>query len=554
MKDIMKKIYTRALFLLMASTLMMSCSDMLNTESDNVAYENEHQLNNLNDANYAVIGVLAKIQNIADKLVVYGELRGDLMTIDNTNASTDLQAVNQFTSTNTDAYAGKRDFYEVINNCNYIIAHMDTSIVEGQTKVMMPVYAQVKTLRAWTYLQMALIFGHVNYFTQAYTSVSDSLKVGETISLDELVPRLISDIEPYALTPALNYGTVDNWNSSEFFVPTQMLLGDLCLYENNFAKAAENYYAFIYNRQLTVSSSFANTWNSPQRDGINSNHLNAYRNEVLTRIVFDSELRSNHSQMLKLTYGETPSLLPVSSFVTEMNAKTHFHTDNSASISRYFNGDLRGMGTMSNGKTFADAFGPVTVSSKSGQRVLITKYFNNLNGSVTDDIQNRPLTTIAVYRPSMAYLRYAEAINRMGKPTLAFAVLKYGLKHSTVNDTLKVNSNEVMGVPFFMDFNDGRFDGNVGTASRGCGAGISFDNSRYVIPQGVDSVNYVEDAILQEMAAETCFEGNRFFDLLCVARHRSDFPLFMARKVSAKYSDPASMLPKLMTIENWFVK
>ncbi len=550
----MKKIYTRALFLLMASTLMMSCSDMLNTESDNVAYENEHQLNNLNDANYAVIGVLAKIQNIADKLVVYGELRGDLMTIDNTNASTDLQAVNQFTSTNTDAYAGKRDFYEVINNCNYIIAHMDTSIVEGQTKVMMPVYAQVKTLRAWTYLQMALIFGHVNYFTQAYTSVSDSLKVGETISLDELVPRLISDIEPYALTPALNYGTVDNWNSSEFFVPTQMLLGDLCLYENNFAKAAENYYAFIYNRQLTVSSSFANTWNSPQRDGINSNHLNAYRNEVLTRIVFDSELRSNHSQMLKLTYGETPSLLPVSSFVTEMNAKTHFHTDNSASISRYFNGDLRGMGTMSNGKTFADAFGPVTVSSKSGQRVLITKYFNNLNGSVTDDIQNRPLTTIAVYRPSMAYLRYAEAINRMGKPTLAFAVLKYGLKHSTVNDTLKVNSNEVMGVPFFMDFNDGRFDGNVGTASRGCGAGISFDNSRYVIPQGVDSVNYVEDAILQEMAAETCFEGNRFFDLLCVARHRSDFPLFMARKVSAKYSDPASMLPKLMTIENWFVK
>lgn len=550
----MKKIYTRALFLLMASTLMMSCSDMLNTESDNVAYENEHQLNNLNDANYAVIGVLAKIQNIADKLVVYGELRGDLMTIDNTNASTDLQAVNQFTSTNTDAYAGKRDFYEVINNCNYIIAHMDTSIVEGQTKVMMPVYGQVKTLRAWTYLQMALIFGHVNYFTQAYTSVSDSLTAGESIGLDELVPRLISDIEPYALTPALNYGTVDNWNSSEFFVPTQMLLGDLYLYENNFAKAAENYYAFIYNRQLTVSSSFANTWNSPQRDGINSNHLNAYRNEVLTRIVFDSELRSNHSQMLKLTYGETPSLLPVSGFVTEMNAKTHFHADNSASISRYFNGDLRGMGTMSNGKTFADAFGPVTVSSKSGQRVLITKYFNNLNGSVTDDILNRPLTSIAVYRPSMAYLRYAEAINRMGKPTLAFAVLKYGLKHSTVNDTLKVNSSEVMGVPFFMDFNDGRFDGNVGTASRGCGAGISFDNSRYVIPQGVDSVNYVEEAILQEMAAETCFEGNRFFDLLCVARHRSDFPSFMAQKVSAKYTNPASMLPKLMNIENWFVK
>jgi hypothetical protein len=549
----MKRIYVKYLLLAMAF-VMASCSDMLDTESDNIAYEEEHQLNNPNDSIYSVMGVLAKMQNLADRIVIYGELRGDLMVHDKANASTDIQAIGQFTSTESNVYAGKRDFYDVINNCNYIIAHMDTTITEGQTKVMVSEFAQVKTLRAWTYLQMALIFGQVTYYTQPLTSMADSVNIGTKMGLEDLIPALIEDIEPYADVRPLNYGSVDSWNSAEFFVPTRMLLGDLYLCVNNYAKAAENYYTYIYNMGLTVSSGYANTWDSPQRDAVFPYHFNAYRNEVITRIVFDGQLKSKHSQLLKLTYSETPSLLPAPSFVTEMNSRTHFHTDNNAGISRYFDGDLRGMGTFGRGGTFADAFGPVSVSKNSARQTLITKFFNNLNGAVTEQLQNRPLTSLAVYRPSLAYLRYAEAINRMGKPTMAFAVLKYGLNHDVVNDTLKVDSNEVKSLPFYMNFNDERFNYNVGTASRGCGMGISFDTDRYIIPAEVDTTTYVEDAILQEMAAETCFEGNRFFDLFCIARHRGDFPGFMAEKVASKFDDPKAMLSKLLNADNWFVK
>lgn len=549
----MKRIYIKYLLLAIAA-VMTSCSDMLDTESDNVAYEREHQLNNPNDSIYSVIGVLAKIQKLADRIVIYGELRGDLMVHDKTNANTDLQAIGQFTSTESNVYAGKRDFYDVINNCNYIITHMDTTITEGQTKVMVPEFAQVKTLRAWTYLQMALIFGQVTYYTQPLTSTADSANIGAKMGLEKLIPTLIEDIEPYADVRPLNYGSVDSWNSAEFFVPTHMLLGDLYLCVNNYAKAAENYYTYIYNTGLTVSSAYANTWKSPLRDDVNTYHFDAYRNEVITRIVFDGQLRSNHSQLCKLTYSETPSLLPSPSFITEMNSRTHFHTDNNAGISRYFDGDLRGMGMFGNGRAFADAFGPVSVSKSAAEQTLITKFFNNLNGNTTELLQNRPLTSIAIYRPSLAYLRYAEAINRMGKPTLAYAVLKYGLNHAVVNDTLKVDSNEVKNIPFYMNFNDERFNNNVGTAARGCGMGISFDTDRYIIPADADTTIYVEDAILQEMAAETCFEGNRFFDLFCIARHRGDFPGFIAEKVAAKFYDPKAVLPNLLNAESWFVK
>lgn len=539
-------------FILCLLIAFTGCSDIMDTDNDRVAFEDEHKLDNPNDSIYSVIGILSQMQDIADPCLIFGELRGDLMTVDAQYASTDLQQIGTFTATSENSYANKRKFYNIINNCNYIIARMDTSIVENITKVMMPEFAQVKTLRAWTYLQLGLIYGKVNYFTKPLLSADDIDVKHEDMSLDELTQTLIADLEPYANIRALDYGTVDGWNSSEFFIPTKMLLGDLYLYNNEYDKAAQAYYELIYNRNITVSSNYANTWANVTRTSLNTGHFTAYRNDVISRLVFDSQLRSNHSQMLKLTYSETPSLLPAQTFVDEMAKRTHFHSEGTM-ITRYFNGDLRGCPEFGSGKTQPDAFGPTEVGD-APNRQLITKFYNNLSGSETDALSNRTLNSLATVRPSELYLRYAEALNRLGKHTMAFAVLKYGLKRTTVTDTLCVDSNEVKDLPSYMDFTDSRFDGNAGTASRGLGSGVQYDRAQYIIPAGVDSTDYVEQAILQEMAAETCFEGNRFFDLLCVSRHRDNHPAFMADKVAAKFDEPSSIRTKLMNLSEWFVK
>lgn len=545
---------TKILLAAVAALTMVftGCSDMMDIDSDRVVYQEDHRLDNPNDSIYSVIGVLAKMQNIADPCLIFGELRGDLMTVDAQNASTDLQQIANFNATSANKYANKRDFYEVINNCNYVIAYMDTSIVVDIRKVMVPEYAQVKTLRAWTYLQLALIYGKVNYFTKPLLSTDDLDVAQNTMGIDELTQTLIADLKPVADARALDYGSVDGWNSSEFFIPTKMLLGDLYLYNNQYAEAAQAYYDLIKQRGITVSSSYANTWGNVTRTSLNSNHLTAYRNDVVTRLVFDHQLRSNHSQLLKLTYSEAPSLLPVQAFVVEMAQRNHFHTDG-AMITRYFNGDLRGCPEYGNGKMQPDAYGNVEVEGAS-RRLLITKFYNNLDGSATDALENRPLSSLAIVRPSTLYLRYAEAINRLGKPTTAFAVLKYGLSRTTLADTLKVDSNEVKDNLPYMDFSDAAFNNNVGTAARGMGLGVQFDHSQYVIPADVDTTDYVEQAILLEMAAETCFEGNRFFDLLCISRHRTGHPAFMAEKVAAKFADPVAMRSRLMNLDEWFVK
>lgn len=545
----------RKITLLAAATLILSltgCSDLMDMGSDRVVYEENHQLNNPNDSIYSVIGVLAKMQHIADPCLLFGELRGDLMTVDTQNASTDLQQIAEFNATSANSYANKRRFYEVINNCNYIIARMDTSVVVDIRRVMVPEYAQVKTLRAWTYLQLALIYGKVNYFTQPLIDAEDVDVTQNTVSLDQLTQLLIADLKPLAETRALDYGAVDGWNSSEFFIPTKMLLGDLYLYNNQYAEAAQAYYDLIRQRHIMVSASYSNTWGNVTRTALNANHLTAYRNDVVSRLVFDHSLRSDHSQLLKLTYSDKPCLLPTQDFVTEMAQRSHFHTDGII-ITRYFYGDLRGCPEYSNGKTLPDAYGNVAVDG-AARRMLITKFYNNLDGSETDALENRPLSSLAIVRPSTLYLRYAEAINRLGKPTVAFAVLKYGLNRTTLTDTLKVDSNEVKDNLPYMDFSDAAFSGNVGTAARGLGLGVQFDRNQYIIPSGVDTTDFVERAILQEMAAETCFEGNRFFDLLCISRHREGHPAFMAEKVAAKFENAEAVHSRLLNLDNWFVK
>ena len=534
---------------------LASCENMMDTESPRVAYNDQYQINDANDSIYSVIGILAQLQQVADRIVLMGELRGDLMTVDSQTASTDLQDIDrvQFTANNT--YAQKRDFYAIINNCNYVLAHMDTTIIEGQTRVMLPEYAQVKTLRAYTYWQMALIFGCVNYFTEPFTSVSGmSSYHGDEKDLDAISLLLIADLETLVGTRPLDYGTIDGWNSSELFLPAAMLLGDLYLYNNRYEDAAQTYYNLICQRRLTVNGNYATTWKTTARQELNNGHLHAYRSEVITRQVFDANLRSLHSQLRQLSYSEEPSILPTKNFTDWMQQRTHFHTDNGQAISRYFSGDLRGVAELPNGKLISDAFGLLSQTSNlksQTSNLLITKFYNNLFGSETDLLEQRPLTSLAVLRPSTVYLRYAEAINRAGYPTTAFAVLKFGL-NAVMYDTIqhRVDTLELQRYPAYIDFRASQFDQNIGTAARGLGLGIRWDREQYVIPAAADTTDFVERAILDEMAAETCFEGNRFFDLLRTSHHRADHPRLLYDLVSRKR--PAD--PRLLTISEWFAK
>ncbi len=66
---------------------------------------------------------------------------------------------------------------------------------------------------------------------------------------------------------------------------------------------------------------------------------------------------------------------------------------------------------------------------------------------------------------------------------------------------------------------------------------------------------YVEDQIMEERIREMAFEGERFYDLMRIARRRGD-PAYLANKVAAKFESPLKeeIRQRLINEDNWYIK
>ena len=71
---------------------LTSCSDMLETESDQYIFADGENLTDPTDTIYSMVGILNKLQAVADRTVILGEVRGDLVQL-TPFASTELQEV-----------------------------------------------------------------------------------------------------------------------------------------------------------------------------------------------------------------------------------------------------------------------------------------------------------------------------------------------------------------------------------------------------------------------------------------------------------------------------
>lgn len=546
----------------------VSCQDMLDVESGSYVFDEDHKLDSANDSLYSAVGILSCMQSLGERYVLLGELRADLVSVPST-APVDLQNLSSFRPlADSDAFGSRRDFYTVINNCNVALARMDTTITERGTQVMIPEYAAIRTMRAWTMLQAALAYGSVCYITEPVLDLEAAEKSYSPVGLDELVGRLIADLEPYAAYNVPNYGSIDGLSSHQFFMRPALLLGDLYLYNGDYARAAAMYYYVINEESYNIEYTRGNLWVSSVRAEFTLNHINTYQTELVTGIPYASDAKKYHPNLVNLTYNTTAAVLPAPWFVDKMNTTSHFHIDQlgSTNISGYFEGDLRGMLIDRDGVTDYSSFGYLPVGMSSNE-YLITKYFANgeqytsvTNPSNSMYEKGDPVVitrSVAVCRIPHVYLRYAEAVNRAGKPTLAFAVLKYGLRGEVLEDPTKVDPAELADNVEWTNFYDSRFTNNYGTAMRGRGLGIAIEETDFVIPEFEnvsDTIEWVEDAILDEMAAETCFEGNRFFDLLRISRHRAGHPAYFASKVARRFDNPSEAASRLSDMNNLWIK
>jgi tetratricopeptide (TPR) repeat protein len=531
--------------LTVCAALFSACGDFLETGSNRVVFEEDNTLSSANDSVYSVMGILQTLEYIGDRTVLLGELRGELMTVTE-NADVSLQEINNFDVSADNPYASTKEYYRVINNCNYFIQHVDTTIVSAGRYTLLNEYAAVKAIRAWTYFQLGLAYGKVVYVDKPILSLEDMNASYPTLQLYELIDKLIAELEPYS-APTFSAPTY----AEQCYVPIQLLLADLYLWKGDFANAASYYYQVI-SRNATA---MLTTWGSEYMSDDFLNYDNSFSN------FFDYDNRAMLAYLkFAPDYGMKSQLpylmLPENGFMTVSasgssmnvtsvegsrqltysqaaadywNSEMYTYYTASTRTLKYISGDLRFKG------------GSVSVADVSeGDTTFFIRKFV--------DEEHIPL-----YRGSLVWLRYAEAINQYGYPATAFAVLKYGLSPSTFTDVSAVPSWEKnSSTPDFIRLLYGNtYQGNLGIRYHGLGA-CAYDTVYFKIPTletKQDSINYVDEIICKELALETAFEGNRFPDLVRFADRRGD-PAFLATRLAKK--NPA-LEAKLLSRDNWFL-
>ena len=126
--------YKQAIVALCCLASMVSCSDMLDTDSDMVEFTEDNTLSTPQDTLYSVMGIIRQMQVIADRTVLLGEVRADLMTTTD-KATTAVKQMAAFDFNEENPYNRISDYYAVINNCNYYLANADTNFVRLGKKI-----------------------------------------------------------------------------------------------------------------------------------------------------------------------------------------------------------------------------------------------------------------------------------------------------------------------------------------------------------------------------------------------------------------------------------
>lgn len=600
----MKKII---LFFVGAMVLFASsCSDMLNVESDR--YIADPDMNKKTDSLFYAWGIMQAMQQAADMYVLQNEMRGDLLTA-TTNANTDLKSLADFSATTANRYDSAYVYYRVINNCNYYLAHRDTTLMNGSYNVTTQEYAAVMAFRAWAYLQLARQYGKVPFFTEPLNNISQVNNSNFPMyGISEITDALAPLLEKYSGQTVPSYGSIDMGNGSAVnskytYIPVDVILGELYLEKGGsqatYLKAAKSFFNYLSQTKqplkklrATFTSENLDVSIIPSNFGGGNDRANSWQSGFSTGLVTCIPMAvsqqkgktSNLPELFGYDYysidatgsgkyiSDGIQLLPSTTYNTLADSSYYYYVKFPSDgldteRFRFKAGDMRRWARLN------------TVRASQGDSTMQRLNLYTGSGYGFSSVY------VVLYRLSSIWLNLAEAFNRAGYPDIAFAVLKDGITEDLVNTATGYITEEskqllTTEIPFLSESNASIFSDNSGMHGFGCSdsKGIEGTYSVYQMdtivgskikeiqamfgdswqPTGTkaDTINAVEDLLCDEYAMEMAFEGRRFADLSRMARHKAEnegYPTnFGAQWFAKKLS--CNKPTKDLTIEdNWYL-
>jgi len=583
----MKRIYIIAVAICTMLSFS-SCSDFFNEDSNYVINADQDHLNNATDTIYSVVGVLNKLQAIADRTILLGEARGDLVTVTDATAS-DLRDVANFNIGDDNQYNVPSDYYAIINNCNYFIARVDTAMKNNRNEnVFKKEYAAVKAIRAWTYLQLAINYGKVPFVTTPILTKEESERTYPTKDIQGICDYFLNEdgLQSMVDQEYPNYGDIKSLPSTLFFIPMRLILGDLSLWGGRYLDAAKYYYGYIDNRNgnnssYPFNSSYGTFWESDNwmrySWSWNFSEVNTPQSEVISMIPMDSIPSEGYYSQLRNIFNTTDdndnkvSLVPSTSLKKLSAEQTYTYYDKAnnkylvapkSMTDEIMNGDLRLCTYWNKNENSVDANG---------------------NRYTSQTINKYRTRNVRLYRRSTVYLRLAEALNGAGYPRYAYHILRTGVNRDIVADSIgSFMSQEdstmlVTTFPFpsaryvLYKANNAYSNANTfGIHSRGCGyydwlGDTNVDrmpfNPTFASEDGKDTEEQirwqqqqVEKMLIDEDALELAFEGTRYYDLMRIALKNNDPSILADRVASRSGIIDAALKARLEDTNNWYMK
>lgn len=563
----------------MLAVTTVSCNKFLEVKPQDRLVK-EQYYRNVFDADAAVLGVYGKMMNLAKQYVILNELRADYMTVTE-NSDPFLREINNHQVSATNPYISPKPFYEVILNCNDVLANFNIMLRENKftQDQYNQRYSDVACIRSWVYLQLGIHFGTIPYITDPLEDLNDIKDTNKfpRVNFDQLLDILVPFVEglPYKNTYANNASlitTVDGYSTAKFFINKQCLIGDLNLWKGNYRAAATAYKA--------VLTSFENTGNDNDRYNIYKVRFAevATNNDISVGYIRFREqdataLINSVTQGWKSIFARGRDDLWNQEWIWALPFSKNFKPENpfielfsvnggkyllkpSAQGIHYWNSE-----TQRNGIPY-DARKILSIQDNPTRPVIMKYLYYYLDDrTLTPKVLFEKEGNWFLYRAATLHLRFAEAANRDNRHKLAGAFLNTGI-NNVYDPNPGVSGRDVTNIQQTFDAAPYDFDARFGDfpffrANWHRHNGL---RNRANLPARTvvgDSTLTIENDLITEAGLETAFEGNRWADLMRIARRRSE-PAFLADRIYNKLlregnPNATAVRNKLLDPNNWYL-
>ena len=478
------------------------------------------------DTVYQMFGIINRIQSLVDRTVVLGELRADLIEVDPDVAKTSLQEVmnNQIDIKNE--YNQAADYYNVINACNIYLAYVDSTFVSHNKLHYEREIQAARVFRAWTYLELAKIYGRVPFILDPVLSSANADDIlaatNNRADMGEICSYFIDELTPYASKTILspNYGKVNGFNSTQFFIPVRLMLAELYLWRGSFTQSEDDYLQaciyyhdyFTYTGQEVTTGVSRTAWSNQTFSSSSDGYSGSFDGDAITVIPLDTcAYDGTWSQLYGIFNSQFENNYFVSVYPSERirelsreqiycyYSNVNNHRDTIYSTQKQEWEDSIEKGDLRLSKVFNRSYvSNMYTDIYSYQRQHIMKFATSTSNNGPD----QKLRRLNLFRRNIVWLHFAEALNRAGFPQTAFVVLKYGIDYYTldqfVSQTEEMKLNRVntffygslgswSSTRFITEFSPNAYENNVsrinmqGIHSRG--SGDSRYNDLYDLPR-----------------------------------------------------------------------